>query len=305
MAARRRHGWVRRCHGDLHLRNICLFEGEPTPFDAIEFDEDLATIDVLYDLAFVLMDLIFHQRRDLANLLLNRYLSATRDYRGVRLLPVFLSLRAAVRARVMSLSTQGREARRMAARYLDLALEFLEAAGPARLIAVGGYSGVGKSTAAKGLAAALGGPCGALILRSDVVRKRLEGVAPERALAAAGYDAAAAERVYARLMKDARRAFQAGQSIILDASFLEPAFRDEAAAMARRLGAPFAPLWLTAPRAVLADRIAARRGDASDATVGVLEAQLAQHDEPSDWNHVDASAGADETLRRALQIVTA
>ncbi len=303
IAARRRHGWVRRCHGDLHLANICLFDGEPTPFDAIEFSEDLATIDVLYDLAFVLMDLMFHRRKDLANLLLNRYLGATRDYRGLELLPLFLSLRAGVRARVKSLPVQDAQSHAEAEEYLDLALTFLEVRSGARLIAVSGFSGVGKSTLARRLAAAIEGPFGAVVLRSDVARKRLEGVAPERKLDPAQYDAASAERVYARLMKDARRAMAAGHCVILDASFLEADFRDRAARLARSIGAPFHGLWLTAPRDVLARRIAARRGDASDATVEVLEAQMAQHEPPTDWTCVDAGAGAEESCRRALQVV--
>ncbi len=302
LESRRRHGWVRHCHGDLHLANICLFKGEPTPFDAIEFNDDLANIDVLYDLAFTLMDLAHHHQCELANFLLNRYLSITRDYAGLRLLPLFQSMRAGVRAMVLSLPTQSDMNKRMAERYLDLALEFLIGEHEPRLVAVGGYSATGKSTLAGALAMRMNGRCGAVMLRSDVVRKRLLDQEPEEPLAVEGYSDTHSAAVYGRLFKDARRALRAGQSVVLDATFLTPAFRKEAEDVARHAGVPFTGLWLTAPRDVLMERISARLNGASDATASVLEKQLQRNVDYGNWHAVNADRTEADTLREALTV---
>lgn len=306
--ARRRHGWVRACHGDLHLGNICLFNGAPTPFDAIEFNADLSDIDVLYDIAFTLMDFLRHDRRDLANLLMNRYLSATRDYGGLALLPLYISMRACVRAMVSSLPGQAPEAGARAVGYLDLALDLLKAPRAPSLVCVGGYSATGKSTLAARLALELAGDVGAVVLRSDVTRKRLAGAAPETPLGPEGYSAEVTDAVFRRLFRDARRALRAGRPVILDATFLGAAERDAARALAGRLGVPFQGLWLAAPKDLLAERIVQRKGDASDADLGVLERQFecfAQHDPATDenWRRTDASGAPDAVLDHALSIL--
>jgi hypothetical protein len=186
---RRAEGKVRRCHGDLHLRNICLLDGEPTLFDCLEFSDALASIDVLYDLAFLLMDLEHRALAEFANLVLNRYLDLTDEDDGLPAMPLFLSLRAAIRAHVtaaaMDRAAHAERKPEMAAearRYLDLAVRLLRPR-PCRLVAIGGLSGSGKST----LAAALAPEIGARVLRSDVIRKRLFGVAPETRLPASAY----------------------------------------------------------------------------------------------------------------------
>ncbi|NOX94220.1 MAG: AAA family ATPase [Alphaproteobacteria bacterium] len=301
--ARRRHGWVRHCHGDLHLANICMFNGEPTPFDAIEFNEDLADIDVLYDLAFVLMDLINHNRSKLANLLLNRYLCVTRDYAGLTLLRLFLSMRAAVRAMVLNLSVQPVESKRLAGRYLDLALEFLIGKSKPHLVVVGGYSGVGKSTLARALALEFGSRCGAVVLRSDVIRKHLDGCVPEARLGDAAYSEVRTEHVYKRMFKDARRALRAGQSVVLDATFLDPLFRERARSIALNANVPFRGVWLTAPRDILVDRVSKRFHGASDATVSVLNKQLERAEEPKHWRIINAGGAPRDTLNRALAVL--
>ncbi len=305
IAARRRHGWVRECHGDLHLGNICLFHGAPTPFDAIEFNADLSDIDVLYDIGFTLMDFLRHDRRDLANAFLNRYLSETRDYAGLRLLALYISMRAGVRAMVSSLPGQPPDAAARADGYLDLALNMLAPPPPASLVCVGGYSATGKSTLAARLALASGGATGAVVLRSDVIRKRLAGVAPETPLPPAAYAAEATAAAYARMLKDARRALRAGAPVILDATFLDPAERKGASALAARAGVSFRGLWLTAPKSVLAARIVRRRGDASDADLGVLERQferpaMIDDDRDRDWRAVDASGPPEAVLDEAV-----
>ncbi|NNE40723.1 MAG: AAA family ATPase [Marinicaulis sp.] len=297
--ARRRHGWVRHCHGDLHLANICLFKGDPTPFDAIEFNEDLAIIDVLYDIAFVSMDLVAHNRGELANLLINRYLSITRDYSGARLLRLFHSMRAGVRAMVLSLPTQPKKTKRVAERYLDLALEFLVGESELRVIAIGGHSATGKSTLAGALAMEMNHRTGAIMLRSDVVRKRLLGQTPETQLEKSGYVTAHSHAAYQRLFKDARRALRAGQSVVIDATFLDQEFRTAAEALAEKLDVPFSGVWLSAPRNVLLDRITKRMNGASDATSDVLENQLEHKVDTGGWLEVDATGSANETLQIA------
>jgi aminoglycoside phosphotransferase family enzyme/predicted kinase len=277
--ARRDAGKVRRCHGDLHLGNICLWDGKPVLFDCIEFNDAFSCIDVLYDLAFLLMDLRHRGERDFASLVLNRYLDRTGEADGLAVLGLFMSVRAAIRAHV--LAVQGRAE---AGGYLALAEELLAPRAPC-LVAVGGLSGSGKST----LAAALAGALGARVIRSDVVRKALAGVAPEVRLPEAAYDAATTARVYAALHEQAREALAAGFPVILDATFLRAEERRAVAELAP--GVPFLGVWLEAPVAVLAARLAARRGDASDADVEILHRQLRAGAGAVDWWRVDAAQG--------------
>src|SRR5829696_8173972 len=192
LEVRRKAGKVRRCHGDLILRNICLLDGAPTLFDCIEFDDALATIDVLYDVAFLLMDLWHQDQRDLANLAFNRYLDECEETDGVGLVPFFMAIRAAVRAHVTA--TQAADASSTAAApllaeaqaYFDLALSLLRGASP-KLLAIGGLSGSGKSTVAALVAPHLGAAPGARILNSDRIRKRLHGVSAETRLPESAY----------------------------------------------------------------------------------------------------------------------
>lgn len=306
---RRVSGKVRRCHGDLHLRNICLVEGRPTLFDCIEFSDVLACIDVLYDLAFLLMDLIACGRRDLAAFVFNRYLDLSDELDGLAALPLFLSVRAAVRAHVAATRhAQGgaAEALAEARRYLDLAGALL-APGEPRLIAIGGLSGVGKSSIAQALAPDFLPAPAARVIRSDVIRKRLFGVAPETRLPPEAYDTATTARVYAALDTEARAALTAGYAAIVDATFIREKERAAIARTAERAGVPFVGLWLQAPEAVLAARIAARRGDASDADRAVLARQLRLDLGAMDWSRIDASGESAATLaatRRALGLAS-
>jgi uncharacterized protein len=302
---RRSAGKVRHCHGDLHLRNICLFDGKPTLFDCLEFSEDLASIDVLYDLAFVLMDLEHRRLPHLANRVLNRYLDRTAEDDGLAALPFFLSLRAAIRAHVIASAVEGlpepaarAEAAAEARRYLDLAHRFLEPR-PARLIAIGGVSGTGKSTLAAGLAPELGLRPGARVLRSDVIRKLLLGVDPETPLPATAYMAESSRRVYDELRHKAAAALAAGYSVIIDAVALKVEERQSFAEVARAAGAPFSGLWLEGCAGAMADRIRARRGDASDASPAVLAEQLRHDPGPIDWTRIEAGQGPGDCLAAA------
>ena len=296
LVARGAAGHVRRCHGDLHLRNIALIDGAPVLFDAVEFDDSIATGDVLYDLAFLLMDLEERGLRGLANAILNRYLAAGDDAQleGLLALPIFLSLRSAIRAKVVAaglVHLTGAASRRgadEARRYFRFAEAFLEPA-PARLLAVGGLSGTGKSRLAAELAPGLGRTPGAVLLRSDVARKRRFGVAETDRLPAAAYGAATSGKIYEDLRRKAALALRAGQSVVLDAVHERQADRAAAEGVAREVGASFCGLWLDAPLSVRLARVGARRGDASDADAAVVRAQDASPIEADGWTRIDAS----------------
>lgn len=297
---RRTGGMVRRCHGDLHLRNICLYEGRPTLFDAIEFNDDFSCIDVLYDLAFLLMDLIYRARTDLANLVLNRYLDRTGEQSALPALPLFLSTRAAVRAHVQgtlarTASDEQSAAARAASAYLTLALALLQEHRP-QLLALGGLSGTGKSTIAQAIAPEFAPQPGARVLRSDVLRKRRSEVSFETRLPESSYVPSASRQVYEALREEAMAIAAAGYTVIVDATFLSAAERQRIAELAQRAGLPFTGLWLEAPPDMLAKRIRDRHGDASDADRAVLEQQLDVNPGTIDWPRIDASGSIPATI---------
>ncbi|WP_395714152.1 AAA family ATPase [Reyranella sp.] len=292
VARRATAGAVRRCHGDLHLRNIVLIDGQPVPFDAIEFSERIASIDVLYDLAFALMDLCDRGLRPLANRLLNEWLWRVAELPGasheeaLALLPHFLSRRAAVRAFVeASGAALAGKVSEEARTYQRQALAFLQLE-PPRLLAIGGLSGSGKTTQALKRAPAIGRTPGAVVVRSDVERKRRAGVALEEPMPAGSYTAAASAEVYAAMLARAERVLRAGYSVVLDAVFARPAERAMAGALAARVGVPFEGIWLDVPKEVAMARVADRKGDASDATPAVVERQF-----DYDLGHIDWRRG--------------
>jgi aminoglycoside phosphotransferase family enzyme/predicted kinase len=278
-------GLVRRAHGDLHLGNICLWQGRPAPFDALEFDERMATIDLGYDLAFLLMDLDRRSGRAAANRVLNRYVARTGDAGLVGLLPLFLSRRAMVRAHVAG-GTEGLG-------YLAAALRHIQPP-PGCVVAIGGLPGAGKSTLARALAPALGPAPGALIVRSDELRKRLHGVAPEQRLPPEAYSAEANRRVEAALLEAIRQA--EGHAVIADATFLDVGLRRAVA----EIGRPFVGIWLEAPLDELERRVATRSGDASDATPDVLRRMASRGPGAGDWHRVRADS---EVLARSFSII--
>ena len=283
LAHRAHDGFVRRAHGDLHLGNLCLWQGRPVPFDALEFDEAMATIDLGYDLAFLLMDLDQRVARSAANRVLNRYVARTGDAALTVGLPPFLSLRAMVRAHV--------EAKRgnasVAMRYLAAAAAYLQPTPPV-VVAVGGLPGTGKSTLARALAPELGDAPGALVLRSDEIRKRLHAVAPEERLPQSAYSDAASEAVFTELATLVREAAAGGHAVIADATFIDTGHRRTVEIAAREAGVAFVGLWLEAPLAELEARIAGRQRDASDATVAVLRAASETHPDAADWSAIEA-----------------
>lgn len=309
--ARRDQGYVRHGHGDLHLGNVCLWQGRPTLFDAIEFDEAIACGDVLYDLAFLLMDLDHRGLAALANAAFNRYMAralaeaGTACLAGLGLMPLFLSCRAAIRCRVgLAAARTQPDAQQAAARraeaagYLDQALACLDPP-PPRLIAVGGLSGTGKSTLAYALAPAIGARPGALVLRSDVLRKALAGCDLFERLPQSAYAPAFTERVFAELARGAGIALAAGHAVVADAVYLAPTQRAAIEAVARAAATPFAGLWLEAPPALLERRVGARRDDVSDAGAEIVRAQARVDPGAIAWTRIDASRPQAEVVAAA------
>lgn len=299
---RARTARVRHVHGDLHLGNIALIEGVPVPFDCLEFDAELATIDVLYDLAFLLMDLWARGLRQEANIVFNRYLDRSAcDEDGIVLLPLFMSMRAAIRAHVAAARAQladDADGPAEARAYLDLALRLIEPR-PARLVAVGGMSGTGKSTLARAIGGLLGQAPGARILRSDVLRKRLASVPIETALPTDAYTAEASAAVYAELGLVAGDAISAGWTVVADAVFGSPEERIAIAQVARASGVRFEGIWLFLPEADRIRRIAGRGPDASDATAAVARLQSEAIHGPADGWIALAAIDDRGDLRRA------
>ena len=307
LVERGRRGLVRRIHGDLHLGNIVLLEGRPVLFDAIEFSPLIASGDVLYDLAFLLMDLTERGLRPAANVVLNRYLLAAgraEDFDGLATLPFYLSMRAAIRAKVTAARLQSSTAEKkddiakVARKYFDLARELIEPL-PPLLIAVGGLSGTGKSALARALAPGLGAAPGAVVLRSDIERKTLFGKDERDKLPAHAYAPDVTARVYATIADKARRAAAAGHCAIVDGVFAKPQERVVMERSASALAVPFHGLFLDADLVTRVARLGGRSGDASDADAAVARTQESYDLGALDWVRVDASGNPDETLARA------
>lgn len=303
---RRQQGHVRRCHGDLHLRNIVRSAGRPLLFDCIEFSDELACIDVLYDLAFLLMDLWHRGLAAGANLVFNRYLDRADEADGLAAMPLMLSMRAAIRALVAAQTAARVDEGPARRREEDAARAYLEQAtahlrpSPQGLVAVGGLSGTGKSSLAYALAPGLGTAPGARVLRSDVVRKRLAGVPPETRLPRDSYSAAAHADTYAVLERQVAAALAGGYAAVADAVFARPDERNRMAEVAKRAGVPFAGFWLEAPADVLEMRLARRIADASDATADVLRRQLSYDiGSLAGWTRLDAGGELAATLAAA------
>ncbi len=303
-AARKRDGFIRECHGDLHLGNMAWVDDEPVIFDCIEFNDDLRWIDVMSEFAFLVMDLDHRGASALARRALNAYLEFTGDYAGLRVLPYYYAYRSLVRAKVacLRLGQKDLDASERAAAshevrgYLDLAERPPTSARPL-LIITHGVSGSGKTHVAQAVVETLG----AIRIRSDVERKRLVGRSSRsRAPAEPGggiYTTDLTERTYARLGELAGASLDAGFSVVVDATSLKRAQRDGLRAVARSRSAPSVILAVRAPESVLRDRIAARARagrDASDADLAVLDRQ---------WRGIEALT--DEERRATVTVDTA
>jgi aminoglycoside phosphotransferase family enzyme/predicted kinase len=311
LVERGRRGLIRRIHGDLHLGNIALIEGGPVLFDAIEFNPLIGSGDVLYDLAFLLMDLIERGLPQCANVVFNRYLAQTRraeDLDALAALPFYLSMRAAIRAKVTAERRQRAAPAEQAAigesarRYFELARHAI-APPPPVVVATAGYSGTGKSALARALAPQLAPLPGAVVLRSDAERKAVFGKDESEKLPPAAYTAGVTAQVYAPIADKARRAAAAGHSAILDAVFARPGERALAEASAAELGVSFHGFFLEAPLAIRLERVAGRSRDASDADAAVVRAQEGYDLGPLGWTRIDAAGSPEETLAKALAAI--
>jgi hypothetical protein len=308
---RKQAGFVRECHGDLHTRNLVRINERITAFDCLEFNANLRWIDVISEVAFLCMDLEACGQPALAWRFLNRYLEHGGDYAAVQLLPLYLTYRALVRAKVACLQAQP-ESHAEFQSYLALAQRYIKPAQPF-LIIMQGLSGSGKSTVSQQLADQMG----LIRVRSDVERKRMFALAPHAAsgaqLDSGIYTAAVTDDVYRRLAALAESLLTAGYRTVLDATFLQRAQRDRLHELAQRLHVPFVILHCQAPRSFLEHAIVQRAragGDASDANLQVLRRQIATQQaldgtEIAETVEVDVSgifdaAALEQRLRRHL-----
>lgn len=297
---RREAGMVRWCHGDLHLGNICMLDGKPALFDAIEFSEDIACIDVIYDLAFLLMDLDHRDQRRMANWVMNHYLDLSGDFGGIEPMPLYLSARAGVRAHVCATMASHADCPHRdhlifeANAYLDAALAYLNPAKP-RLLAVGGLSGSGKSRMGRELAPFLAVP-GAAVVRTDSLRKHLMGVSILQRLGADGYSPEVTDRTYQALYDTCAALLAAGHSAVADAVFALPEQRAAIEAVAAKAGVQFDGLWLEAPQELAAQRILERKANVSDATPQILKQQLSYDLGDIAWTRIDSAPSKDVSL---------
>jgi uncharacterized protein len=301
---RGRQGFVRRCHGDLHLGNIVLIGEQPVLFDAIEFSTVIASVDILYDLAFTLADLLRYEQSMAANVLLNRYLAKTpvENLDALAALPLFMSVRAAIRAQVLLAKLKRPHADQAgiiedARGYFQLAQTLINPPAP-KLIAIGGLSGTGKSVLARMLAPRVPPQPGAVVLRSDVVRKQLFQADETDRLPPSAYRPEVTERIYETLAQRARRVLAQGHSAIVDAVFARESERDALAEQAQACNVPLSAFFLVADLATREARIGDRRGDASDATQEVAALQEHYNIGNVGWTVVDASGSPEQTLER-------
>ncbi len=307
---RGRDGYVRRCHGDLHLANIVLIECKPVLFDAIEFDPTIASVDVLYDLAFPIMDFIRYDRHAAANALLDRYLAMTplKNLDALAALSLFVSLRAAIRANVL-LARLGRagddkaDVMQSARAYFELAHLTIRPPAPT-LVAVGGLSGTGKSVLARALAPDVTPLPGAVVLRGDVLRKERFQVTETDRLPESAYRQEITAQIYQVLVQRAIRILVQGQSVIVDAVFADETERAAICDAARKLNIRFVGLFLATDLATRVRRVGRRERDASDATPEIAEIQEKYNIGRVDWAVIDASGTPEQTLVQCQARIT-
>lgn len=300
---RKKAGKVRWCHGDMQFHNIVMLDGKPALFDPIEFNDELTHIDILYDLAFLLMDMENRGLRRLSSILFNHYMAYSADWEGVPALPLFLSCRAAVNAyvfgqRAMDVKDKAESEllAKKAYEYLVMARRFLNPPPPV-LVACGGLSGSGKSRIGREIAPFIGSPPGAVILRDDILRKNMMQVPPHELLGEEAYTPENEEKVFDLLCQECRRVLSTGQSVVADALFHDERQRQEIEKLAVEMGVKFQGFWVDAPLEIRAERVQSRKRNPSDVkSVEVLEKQLDVDVGTISWDQVDTSGERMATL---------
>ncbi len=299
-------GWIRACHGDLHLNNICHWQDQLLLFDCIEFNKPFRFVDVMYDIAYIVMDLTAQGRSDLAATFISHYVEQTGDWEGLQVLPLYVSRQAYVRAKVTSFllgdpsipEDVKQQASETATKYYSLAHDYVQPR-QGKLILMAGLSGSGKSTTARFLANQLG----AVQLRSDAVRKHLAGIPLQQRGDDSVYTPAMSQKTYDRLLSLGILLAQQGYTVILDAKYDRVAFRAEAIAQSQAHQLSLRVVYCTAPEAVLKQRLDARRGDIADATLAVLANQVMEpfgSDEPIPVTKVDTTQPVAPQLQALL-----
>lgn len=297
-------GKIRSCHGDLHLRNIATWHDKILLFDCIEFNEPFRLVDVMYDVAFVVMDLDARDRRDLANIFLNTYVEETGDWEGLQVLPLYLCRQAYVRAKVTSFllddpgisDEEKQQASENSQHYYQLAWDYTQPR-QGRLLVMFGLSGSGKSTVARWVAHHVG----AIQIRSDAVRKHLAGIPLNQRGEETIYSEEMTRQTYDRVLELGRLLASKGWSVILDAKFDRSIWRKKAIELAIAENLPLQILHCQAPVSVMRDRLNRRAGDIADATADLLDAQLAEA-EPLDEIEQNYAIAIDTTQPLAAQL---
>lgn len=270
---------IRECHGDLHLRNIALDGDQILLFDCIEFNKPFRFVDVMYDVAFTVMDCEARGRGDLGNAFLNTYIERTGDWEGLRVLPLYLSRQAYVRAKVTSFllddeavsEAEKANAAKTASEYYRLAWKYTQSHS-GKILMMSGLSGSGKSTTAGEVARRLG----AIQVRSDAVRKHLAGIPLDERGSDEIYTADMSRRTYDRLAELGAMLAKLGWTVILDAKYDRREWRKMVFDRAESASLPVQILHCTAPMSLLRDRLDRRTGDIADATADLLASQQAK-----------------------------
>ena len=280
--ARIENNQIKECHGDLHLKNICWWQDKIQLFDRIEFNEPFRFVDIMYDVAFAVMDLEARNRQDFANAFLNTYLEQTGDWLGLQVLPLYLSRQAYVRAKVTSFllddpgipDTVKQEAAKTATNYYQQAWAYTQHR-EGQIILMSGLSGAGKTTVAKEIARNIN----AIHLRSDAVRKHLAGISLHEKGGTEIYSAEMSQKTYGRMLELGILLANIGFPVILDAKYDRVALRHQAIATAQANNIPLKIVNCTAPIEVMRARLDKRKGDISDATADLLSSQQAKAEE--------------------------
>lgn len=295
---RQQKGFVKKCHGNLNLSGICMINKKPQIFDPIEFNDKLSNIDILYDLALLLIDLEAQGQRRLSSILFNHYISYTHDFNGVKFMPLFLSLRALEQAKNFA----AENLKDSALDYFKIAYDIIF---PAKsiIIASGGLSGTGKSRLSRELAPFVGACPGAFILRTDIIRKAILGRLPHEHLHKPDYTPEINKKTYDTIRQYCVDIIASNQSVLIDGIFAVQEERDITQIIAQDLNVPFYGFWMYAPSELRFQRVVSRKRNPSDATLKVAMRQEEMKVGEVKWNKINSAGSREETLNDAKKIL--